>query len=144
MSQNNYIDFLRDTTILKEPTKNLRPILSSSEYIKFKGYSVEKDVENTKLSYSELLPSGTQKIFDIKRNVMHCPHIEMCLDTNTRPNRTLHTEQLPVPTQRFNKNPTEKTCICNNKNNLLRKCRRVGRISKCGTRVCDCKSSQVV
>jgi hypothetical protein len=143
MSQNNYIDFLRDTTILKEPN-DLPSILNASEYIKFKGYSVEKDVPNTKLCYSELLPNGSQNIFDIKRNVSYCPDIQMCLNTNTRPNRILRSPQLPVPTQRFNKNPTEKTCACNNEKNLSRKCRRVGRISKCRTRVCDCNVPQVV
>lgn len=143
MSQNNYIDFLRDTTILKEPY-DLPSVLSSSEYIKLKGYSVEKDVPNTKLSYSELLPNGTRNIFNINRAVTHCPDIQMCLNTNTRPNRILRTEQLPVPTVRFNKTPTEKVCACNAANGNTRICRRVGRTSKCRARVCDCNAPQVV
>jgi hypothetical protein len=133
MSQNNYIDFLRDSTILKEQNK-LPSILNTSEYTRFKGYSVEKNIVNTKTCYSELLPNGNQNIFDMKRKIDNCPNIQMCLNTNARPNRILRSEQYPAPTVRFNKNPVEKTCECNGN----RICTRVWRYSKCKTRACDC------
>ena len=140
MSQNNYIDALRDSTILKEP-KDLPSILSSSQYSRFKGYSVEKNIPNTKVCYSELLPEKMHNTFDMKRKVLNCPDIQMCLNTNRRPNRILHSEQLPVPMERFNKNPSEKTCVCNSGS---MKCMRFGRYSKCKTRVCDCNLPKIV
>lgn len=140
MSQNNYIDSLRDSTILKEP-KDLPSVLTSSEYSRFKGYSVEKNIPNTKVCYSELLPEKMHNTFDMKRKVVNCPDIQMCLNTNTRPNRKLHTEQLPVPTPRFNKNPNEKNCVCNGR---YSKCMRFNRFSKCRTRVCDCNLPKIV
>lgn len=138
MSQNNYIDALRDSTILGVP-KDLPPILSSSEYSRYKGYSVEKNIPNTKVCYSELLPEKMHNTFDMKRKVLNCPDIQMCLKTNTRPNRVLHTPQLPVLKSRFNKNPAEKSCSCNKGG--YSKCMRVGRYSKCKTRVCDCSDA---
>lgn len=140
MSQNNYIDVLRDSTILKKPY-DLPPIISSSDYIRFKGYSVEKNIENTKVCYNELLPEKMHNTFDMKRKVVNCPDIQMCLNTNTRPNRKLNSVQLPEPTPRFNKNPDEKICLCNGR---YSKCMRFNRFSKCRTRVCDCNLPNIV
>lgn len=132
MSQSNYTDYLKNSRILKEQNE-LKPVLNSSDYIKFKSYSLVNTIPNSKNSYSELFLNNKKNIFGMERNTTNCINFQLCRNTNTRVNRKIHTEQLPVPTFRPNKNTIEKTCQCKN-----RKCMNLGQYSKCKTRVCDC------
>jgi len=132
MSQSTYTEYLNHSTILQEQTK-LKPVLNSSDYIKYKSYSLVNTIPNTKNSFSELFLNGKKNVFGMERNTTNCTNIQLCRNTNTRENRILHSEQLPVPTFRLDKNTIEKTCQCKN-----RKCMNLGQYSKCKTRVCDC------
>ena len=132
MSQNNYTDHLRNSTILKEQTK-LPYVLNAKDYTQYKNYSIVKNIPNTKISFSQLSSSINTNIFDIERNTMNCPEFQLCKNTNQRTNRDKNTEQLPVPMKKYNKNITEKTCICNNKKYI-----NLGRSLKCKTRNCMC------
>ena len=131
MSQSTYTEYLNQSTILKEQNK-LKPILNASDYIKFKNFSLVNTIPNTKNSFSELCLNGKKDVFGMERNTANCSTFQLCRNTNIRENRTLHTEQLPQPMFRLNKNTVEKTCVCKNL------CKNLGKYSKCKTRVCDC------
>jgi hypothetical protein len=123
---------LRDSVILKQQNE-FNPVLDSSNYIKFKNYTLVNSIPNTKNRLSALLMNNKKNVFDMERNTSSCANFPLCKNTNQRANRKLNSAQLPTPTFRLNKNSTEKTCIC--KKN---KCMNLGIYSKCKTRVCDC------
>lgn len=130
--QNNYTNYLRDSIILKQQNE-LAPVLTTSDYIKFKNYTLVNTIPNTKNTFSRLVLNNKKNVFDMERNTSSCVNFQSCRNTNQRANRRLNSVQLPTPIFRLNKNSTEKTCICNNK-----KCVNLGIYSKCKTRVCDC------
>lgn len=132
MSQSNYTEYLNTSFFLKNQNE-LKPVLNSSDYIKLKSYSLINTIPNTKNSFSELFLNNKKNVFGMERNTINCSNFQLCISTNTRENRKLNTEQLPVPTFRLNKNPLEKTCLCKNK-----KCMNLGQYSKCKTQVCHC------
>lgn len=130
MSQSNYINHLRDSTILKEQRK-LPYVLNAKDYTQYKNYSLINTIPNTKNSFSQL-SSKNIHIFDMEINTINCSEFQLCKNTNERLNKNINTIQLPFPTKKFNKNLPEKVCICNNKYSIL------GRSLKCKTRFCMC------
>lgn len=132
MSQSNYINHLRDSTILKEQRK-LPYVLNAKDYTQYKSFSLINTIPNTKNSFSQLSSNGNTNIFDMEKNTMNCSRFQLCKNTNQRINRDINTIQLPVPTKVFNKNVPEKVCICNNK-----KYSNLGASLKCKTRFSMC------
>jgi len=109
MSQNNYIDLLKNTTLARDLSKQ-PSVLDPSLYTELKSYSLSKTIPNTKLCFNKLITPRQSRIFDMDSNTTNCVNIQECVNTNTRPNRILHTPQLPVPIFRFNKIYTPKCC----------------------------------
>jgi len=103
MSQSNYTDYLRDSTILKQQSE-LKHVLNSSDYIKFKNHSLVNSIPNSKNSFSELFLNNKKNVFGMERNTLSCVNFPLCRNTNNRINRKLNTAQLPRPTFRLNKN----------------------------------------
>jgi len=132
MSQSNYIDCLRDSTILIEQQK-LPYVLNCNNYTQYKNFSLVNNIPNTKTCFSQLSLNGNTYVFDMEKSNNNCSVFQLCKNTNIRPNRDINTEQLPVPMKKYNKNFTEKTCTCNNK-----KYSDLGRSLKCKTRLCMC------
>jgi hypothetical protein len=78
--------------LLKQPTKNIRPIMSASELTLYKRYTLTNTIVNASPQYQQSTPSNVQPVFDI--DVPHanlCPTFEPCVDTNARPNRRINT-----------------------------------------------------
>ena len=77
--------------LLKNPTKNLRPILTASERTLYRRYTLANTIVNTSPQYRQLTPANVQPVFDI--DIPHaqlCPEFEPCIGTNARPNRQIN------------------------------------------------------
>lgn len=113
MSQSDYIKYKKMSTELKRMNK-LEPILESNQYISYKNYALENKIQNTKITYNQLLLPNRTQIFNMEKKVTDCPVFTTCLNTNLRANRKLHT-QIPVHPIRplFQKN--NKKCDCTQK-----------------------------
>jgi hypothetical protein len=138
MSQSDYIKYKKTGNILKissiEPTANgeLDPVLTPSNYVSFKNYTLENTIINTKSTYNLLTPSGEQIVFNMDRpSASSCTQFILCNNTNTRPNRVplqgYQTTCFPVmkapgrTVPRYNKKPVinkntnyKITCSCKN------------------------------
>ena len=91
MSQSDYLHHKKISLELKSQNK-LSPVLSGMNYTLYKQYSLEKNIKNTSKLYNQLVPTGTQVIFDIiSTNSDNCPEFILCKNTNTRPNRIINT-----------------------------------------------------
>ena len=132
MSQTNYINHLRDSTILRQQNK-LPYVLNCKDYTQYKNFSLVNKIQNTKNCFSQLSLNGNTYVFDMGMSTMDCADFKLCKNTNIRPNRDVNSTQLPVPIKKYNKNFTEKTCICNNK-----KYSNLGSSLKCKTRFNMC------
>jgi hypothetical protein len=108
MSQSDYIKLLKTAEVLRNG--KLPSVLSPEYYTAFESYNLETTVPNTKNSYSRLQPSGYQTIFGMEKKVSSCPTFAMCINTNARPNRVLHSPQIPRPIYRMNKMYTPIQC----------------------------------
>jgi hypothetical protein len=144
MSQSDYIKFKKTTMILKNASTSslqkpeLPPVLTPESYTAFTTYNLETTVTNTKNSYSQLLPTGKRKIFNMEKTVATCPSFILCKNTNTRPNRVKNTIQTPTPIYKWKKTAayTIPTKIYRVKriNNVLHTCR-------CSKKLCKCKTN---
>jgi len=103
MSQIDYVQWKRTTTVLKSQNK-LDPVLLPNDYTEFKQYALETTVPNTKMTFHRLLTPNHQYVLDMDRISTSCPTFIVCRNTNTRPNRRLHTVSIPSTTKRLNKN----------------------------------------
>ena len=86
MSQSDYIKFKKTGVKLREQTKH-DAVYSSTDYIAFVNYSLEKSITNQKPTYNRLVPSGKQNIFDMELKMSDCPNFKVCTETDDRPNR---------------------------------------------------------
>jgi len=119
MSQSDYIKYKRVATQLK--IDKLSPVLSNEQYTDFKQYTIENTVINTDTLFNELLPQNTNIIFNMQKNISHCPTFPVCINTNARSYRVpmgkIYFTPRPVVT--YVKHPVyEKTgcnCIMNSK-----------------------------
>lgn len=145
MSQSDYIQFIRTADILK--TNELPAVLSEQAYIDFEKYTLETTIQNTKQSFSRLLPQSTSpfttvfpntdpsraNIFDMEKKISTCPTFIMCKNTNTRPNRVLNSAKPPPATFRLNKVYTPNTCYIRH-GYVIRSVRCSKKVCKCRTR----------
>jgi len=132
MSQSDYIKLLKTTEVLR--IGKLPSILTPNDYTAFESYNLETTVTNTKNSYSQLQQSGYQNIFGMEKKVSMCPTFTMCIRTNTRPNRVLHSPQIPRPIYRMNKVYRPIRCQLK-KGYVVRSPTCSKQKCKCGTRV---------
>ena len=132
MSQSDYIKLLNTTQVLQNG--KLPSILTSDSYTALEGYNLETNVTNTKNSYSMLQQSGYKNIFGMEKKVSSCPTFTMCIRTNTRPNRVLHSPQIPRPIYRMNKVYTPIKCQFK-KGYVVRSATCSKHTCKCGTRI---------
>jgi len=134
MSQNNYIDFIKNTTIARDFKKQPN-ILDTSVYTTLKSYSLAMTIPNTKLSFSNLMNQNMTRVFDMDLSLNNCANIQECINTNQRPNRVLQPVSLPRPTFRMNKIYTPKCCAFTN-GQVTRKCICSKKTCKYGTDYC--------
>ena len=77
--------------LLKQPTKNLRPVLSASERTLYRRYTLTNTIVNASPRYQQLTPANVQPVFGIDvPHVNLCPTFEPCIGTNARPNRQIN------------------------------------------------------
>jgi hypothetical protein len=150
MSQNDYIQLKRTTTVLKsnqtnqsQKTKRLPPVLYPNDYTDFKSYNLETTVSNTKNTYSRLILASNKTIFNMEKNVSNCTTFPLCINTNQRVNRVLNTGQLyPDPVNKLlpgfkpniNKTFTPTTCTFTLQNG------KVTRTVACDKTICKCRT----
>ena len=96
MSQSDYLKYKREATVLKTQTK-LPAVLTEDMYAGFIGYSLENGVTNTVLTPNQLLLPTKRRVFSMEMKTSSCPTFIACTDTNTRPNKVLHTQSVPTP-----------------------------------------------
>ena len=77
MSQSDYLKYKRLSTELQIQNNNkdeIPPVLTSQNYVYYKGYSLENTIQNNKTVYHHLKPANTQIIFDIETyDASSCP-----------------------------------------------------------------------
>ena len=134
MSQNNYIDLLRRSTVGRD-LLNQQTVLDPSLYTEFKSYSLAKTIPNTKVCFSRLIAPTQQRLFDMDLSLNNCANIQECVNTNERPNRKLQPVSLPVPTFEPNKVYTPKCCTFIN-GQVTRDCICSKKTCKYGTNYC--------
>jgi len=115
MAQNNWIDFIRNTTI-RNDLPNEPSVLDASEYTNLMSYSLE--VPNTKIVYSKLIPPNVERIFNMDLSMNTCIPFQLCNNTNLRANRRKRAAQLPMPISNYIRDADR--CSCINALNLVR------------------------
>jgi len=93
MSQSDYLKYKRVSTELQIQKKNkdeIPSVLTSQNYVSYKGYSLENTIRNDKTIYHLLTPVNTQIIFDIATSdASSCPqpYPIICGSVNNLSNR---------------------------------------------------------
>ena len=88
MSQSDYIRYKRVAVELKDQSRNLAPVINSSQYINYKAFTLENTILNTKQDYTKLTPSNSVNIFGMQmNNPGNCSMFTLCTGTNSRVNR---------------------------------------------------------
>jgi|TARA_Y100000361_G_scaffold118134_1_gene109435 hypothetical protein len=89
MSQSDYLKHKRVSTQLRidNDTTNQPAVFSSNILTHNQQYSLVNTIPNSKPTYNQLLPSGSQIVFDMETKVSNCPTFPVCNDTNLRTNR---------------------------------------------------------
>jgi hypothetical protein len=148
MSQSDYIQFIKTTDILG--INKLDRILSEQDYTIFEKFALETTVQNTKNSFSRLLPQNTTQfktvfpntdpvrtdIADMELKIPSCATFKLCKDTNTRPNRVLNSVNRPTPTRKFIKDIIPKTC-------QYKYGKYIVRTVWCGKKICKCRTRYI-
>ena len=127
MSQSDYIQHLKVATELKLQSK-LSPVLTSDNYTAFKQFNIENTVYNTSRRHNQLVPTGTQIVFDMPMpNASRCSTFLLCSNTQNRPNRvpmstvyfhSLTCKPLPVYVKHKPLRTCAKCCYAENKTNI--------------------------
>lgn len=97
MSQSDYIKHKKASSILKTNSlvNDLEAVLSPSDYTQFKQYAIINSVKNTTPTYNQLLGENKHKLFNIEKNVSHCPtNFILCNQTHNRFNKKSNTQNL--------------------------------------------------
>jgi hypothetical protein len=115
MSQSDYIKHKKTSTVLKQISK-LPPVLSTKEYSEYLGYSLDKQVSNTKINYNKLIQSGYKRTFSMDLpHTNDCPDFTICTGTDERSNRvplsTVYVDPTPLPFLEYNKQIPQCVCI---------------------------------
>lgn len=87
MAQSDYIKHLKLATEIKQQ-KELKPVLNSRDYTRFKEYTIVNTVKNTVPLYNDVAVTGITDVFEMSLpNVSNCPTFIECQHTETRPYR---------------------------------------------------------
>lgn len=89
MSQSDYLKYKKISTELKSLSK-MDSILDTNQYTDYKNYSLENKIQNTKISYDKLIPTGKIMILNMEKKVTNCPTFPTCTNTVNRLNRKTH------------------------------------------------------
>ena len=131
MSQSDYITYKRSQMVWKNG--KLPTVLEPSQYESFKNYALENTVMNQKISYSQLLPTNTQNIYNMEIDqANYCNSFSICENTNERRNRILMRPVKTHPTKRYHKIQTTYCCNCT-----------TGRNCYCNKKICKSKTMQI-
>ena len=127
MSQSDYIQHLKVATELKSQSK-LSPVLTADDYTAFKQFNIENIVYNTSRRHNQLVPTGTQIVFDMPMpNASRCSTFLLCSNTQKRPNRvplstvyfhSLTCKPSPVYVKHKPLRTCAKCCYATNKTNI--------------------------
>jgi len=127
MSQSDYLHFKRVSNELK--INKFTPVFNTQDYVNLKEYSLQNSINNTKLTYNQLTPSGYTKIFNMEKKVTNCPTFRICKQTNLRSNR------VPLPSVYFAPQCITPPLYVKQPNNAKTAC-------KCTLQnICNCKIS---
>ena len=77
MSQSDYINYKKTSTVLKE-LKKFEPVLSNENYINFKQYNALNNIINTETLLNELKPNNMNIVFDMQIKTSTCPNYSSC------------------------------------------------------------------
>lgn len=102
MSQSDYIKYKRVSTELRidNNAKKMPPVINQSDYNDYREYTLENATINTKPVLNRLTPKGAQIVFNMDKVVTGCPTFEICRNTQSRPNRSVHMSSayfIPTP-----------------------------------------------
>jgi len=114
MSQSDYLRYKKLSNTLKIDSARAYPVLNSDNYVKYKQYSLENTITNTKPTYNKLCPSGKKVIFDMEKKIDSCPSFLVCANTQSRPNRIpmMDSYSKPIP-QPLTIKDTKNGDLCN-------------------------------
>jgi hypothetical protein len=131
MSQSDYIKYKRTSNELKYNDYNA--VFNTGDYIDLKQYSLENSITNNKLTFNQLTPTGSKRIFNMEKRTTNCPTFRICKSTNLRTNRTpmLNVYFTPQYVPTYVKQPTSAKTACNCALNSVNTERYV----------CNCKTS---
>lgn len=113
MSQSDYLQHKRASAILKSESManadDLEAVLKSSDYTKFKQYTIINTIKNAKTTQNQLLDTNKHRVFNMEKNVNNCPDIfVVCKNTDSRYNRKPNAENVlfrgykhQIPTYEF-------------------------------------------
>jgi hypothetical protein len=125
MSQSDYIKYKRVSNQLRNEKQP--PVLNSQTLIDFEQYALENTIINTVPALNRLVPTGSQRVFQMDKVVGNCPIFPVCQNTNLRTNR------LPMSSVYFTPTPQPNNIkIVNNSATMRTGC-------DCTSNICKCK-----
>uniref|UniRef100_A0A6C0B376 Uncharacterized protein n=1 Tax=viral metagenome TaxID=1070528 RepID=A0A6C0B376_9ZZZZ len=91
MSVSDYIKYKRVGTQLRDVLPNSKKqapaVFDDQMYIDFKQYTIENTILDSKLVENSLIPTGSNLVFNVLKNVANCPQFPVCKGTDKRTNR---------------------------------------------------------
>lgn len=110
MSQSDYLQNKKTAIVLRNVSK-LSPVLMSGEYTEFRGYSLDKQINNSKVVFSKLIQPNYNRKFDMDLRSNSCSATPLCNK------RFVHSTYASTPLIStpiyFKKNPFKlPMCIC--------------------------------
>ena len=90
MSQSDYLQRKKLGIELKTSNQKKFPnTIESQDYTLYKQYTLENTIKNTSKLYNQLLQNGRIRVFNMELSTTTCPTYTICINTETRPYRTL-------------------------------------------------------
>lgn len=88
MSQSDYIKYKKVSHQLRN-LSDYGNVIEPSTYVSFKNYTLENTIKDTNIMYTRLLPATHQNVFGMAKYPTNCPSYPLCINTQTRVNRSL-------------------------------------------------------
>ena len=115
MSQSDYIKYKKTSVQLK--INEFPPIHDSNTYDELKNYALENTIQNSKITYNQLIPSNKIIVFSMEKSTVNTclSNFPLCQNTNSRANRRplLITQYDPKPLRPLIRTTVNPNCICN-------------------------------
>jgi hypothetical protein len=122
MSQSDYIKY-KKTVVFLENQVSFSPVLTTQDYISYKGFSLENITPDTTIRYNQLVPINTTPIFGMTRPLINAcplttPSNDTCIDTRLYSIYSdkvfrvpiLDSRAVPVPIPGYVKFPSIRRC----------------------------------